>query len=361
MFNLQKISTDTTVFPWEKRTPFAGLRAILAIAIALIVGHISGHPSAGAIAAGAAYTIGFAVFHEALSSTLLSMALVTLGIASATLAGSLGAEWTPLVLLLVLIAAFNYGLLSGVSPTGAWIGQQCATFVIVASYFPMGVHYAIGRMAMVLTGGALQMVIFTLFHLTRRPAAESALSPLTTRLTFRTRELWCKLRSENHLRGDTGSYTARLAITLLLCTALYRHFHVRNGYWSPMTALLVLKPQWTGTLSRSIARLAGTLVGAGIALLLAFYMPIHLAIVFTLVIVCAWASYAFQDVNYALFSLFVTLYIVFLFRFGGFSQASAAHIRLFNTALGGAVALTVDSLWKLLAPKARRLRTIERL
>jgi hypothetical protein len=340
------ISADTITFLWAKRAPAAGLRASVAIAIALLAGHLSGHASAGAIAAGAAYTVGFAVFHEALSSALLSMMLVTLGIASGTLAGSLGAEWTPVVLLLVLIAAINYGLLSGISATAGWVGQQSAVFVIVASYFPMGPHYALGRTAMVLAGGALQMLVFTLFQLARHPVVESIAPPIAIRLQSRVVELWRKLRDETHLRSDTGSYIARLAITLLLCTALYRYFHVRNGYWSPMTALLVLKPQWTGTVSRSIARLAGTLVGVGIALLLALYMPMDTWLIFALVALCAWASYTTQAVNYAVFSLFVTLYIVFLFRFGGFSQTSAAHLRLFNTAIGGGVALAVDALWQ---------------
>jgi uncharacterized membrane protein YccC len=67
-----------------------------------------------------------------------------------------------------------------------------------------------------------------------------------------------------------------------------------------------------------------------------------------------------------MFSLFITLNIVFLFRSGGFSQTSAAHIRLFNTALGGSIALAVDALWKLIsssrmARDALKLRTIERL
>ncbi|AXC13555.1 hypothetical protein ACPOL_4280 [Acidisarcina polymorpha] len=56
-----------------------------------------------------------------------------------------------------------------------------------------------------------------------------------------------------------------------------------------------------------------------------------------------------QAVNYAAFSLCVTIYIVCLFRFGGFSQTDAAHIRLFNTALGGSVALLVDGTGKLIA------------
>ena len=91
MRNLLHISLDTTAFPWAKRTPVLGLQSVPAVAIALIVGHMTGHSSAGAIAAGAAFTIGFALFHEALASTLLSMAMVTLGLASGTLAGSLGA------------------------------------------------------------------------------------------------------------------------------------------------------------------------------------------------------------------------------------------------------------------------------
>ena len=55
--------------------------AVIAMGIALLVGWLTGHPSAGAIAAGSAFTVGFAVFHVALASTLLSMTVTTLGIA----------------------------------------------------------------------------------------------------------------------------------------------------------------------------------------------------------------------------------------------------------------------------------------
>jgi hypothetical protein len=364
MLDLHEISTDTTAFPWTKRTTGAGLQLIIAIAIALLVGHACGHPSAGAIAAGAAYTVGFAIFHETLASALLSMALLTLGIASATLVGSFGAEWTPIVLLLTLIAAINYGLLAGISATAGWMGQQCAIYVIVSSYFPMGPKFALGRTGMVLAGGALQMLIFTLFHRARHPAVESIAPPLHHRLKSRILALWQQLRTETHLHSDTAAYTVRVAITLLLCTELYRHFHVRNGYWSPMTAIVVLKPKWTNTFNRSTARLAGTMVGVAIAFLLAQVLPNPdpMLLLFALVLLCAWGCYAFQAVNYAVFSLFVTLYIIFLFHFGGFSQRSAAHIRLFNTALGGAVALSIDIIWKLLTPKAHaEVRTIETL
>lgn len=355
MPNLLQISTDTTVFPWAQRTPASGLRASIAVALALLAGMAAGHPGAGAIAAGAAFTIGFAIFHEALASALLSMGLVTLGIASATLAASLGAQHTSLVLVLVVVAAINYGLLSGLSPTAAWMGQQCAVFAIVASFFPHGLRDAAGRTAMVLAGGALQMLVFTcMFFIRHRKKPASA--PLSTRLRQRSRDLFARLRAELRFTGETTSYSIRLAIALLLCTEIYRRFHIRNGYWSPMTALLVLKPQWQGTLSRGIARLLGTLAGAGVAILAGMFVPLHTAVVVALILLSAWACFALQAVNYAAFSLFVTLYIVYLFRFGGFSQNAAAHIRLYNTALGGIIAIAIDLGWAIVSSLLRSHR-----
>jgi hypothetical protein len=364
MPRLLDISQDTTAFPWAKRTPGQGLRSILAVGVALVAGRLSGHPSAGAIAAGSAFTVGFAVFHKALASTLLSMALLTLGIASGTLAGSLGASATPLVLALVLIASINYGLLAELGPTSSWIGQQCAVFVIVASYFPRGLQYAVGRTGMILAGGALQMIFYAAFHrMDHAPAAPEATSAsFIPRLRSRLGQLATRLRHEVDWGSCTWWYIVRLMLAVGISTAIYRRYQLRNGYWAPMTAVLVLKPQWSNTLSRGIARLSGTLLGAGVALMLALWLPLPAWAALALTVAAAWGCYATQAVNYALFSVFVTLYIVFLFRFGGFSDRSAAHLRLMNTAIGGLIALTVDALWKLLAPKASaELRTIERL
>lgn len=346
------ISEDTTLFPWSKRTPWPGVVAVLAVWIALLAGWLTDHKSAGAIAAGSAFTVGFAVFHEALESVLLTMMVSTLGIASATLAGSLAAPWTTLVLAVVFVAAVNYGLLAGLGPTEGWIGQQSGVFVIVASYFAQGPHYAVGRTLMVLAGGGLQIAVFSLFYLLKPKRREPGTPRTHEQIPQRLWELWRDLRNELTLRGDTAEYVARLSLVLLTSTAIYRYFHVRNGYWIPMTALLVLRPQWAHTLSRGIARMLGTIGGAVIALILAKLLPFPVWVLPTLVIVSAWGCYALQAVNYAMFSVFITLYIVFLFRFGGFSDTAAAHIRLMNTIVGGSLALAIDALWKV--AKARR-------
>ena len=353
MVHLHDISEDTTLFPWNKATPYPAAEASVAVCVALVLGAVTGHTSAGSIAAGSAFTVGFAVFHEALASTLLSMGLLTFGIASATLAGSLGAQWTPIVLLLCLLAALNYGLLAGLGTTSGWLGQQCGVFVIVSSYFSNGLHYAVGRSSMVLAGGALQMAVFTVANLTRRrtgnPAAPKL--PLIRQLNTRAGQLWVSLRDELRWQASTTSYVLRLLVTLGLSTALYRALHWRNGYWAPMTALLVLKPSWANTLSRGIARLTGTLVGASLCALLALRPPFSHEIYFLLTLCFAWLCFALQGVNYALFSMVLTMYTVFLFAMGGFSERSAADLRLVNTAVGGLLALLVDFTAKYVGPR----------
>ena len=356
MHPLFTISEDTTLFPWSKRTPWPGVVAVIAVGIALLVGWLTDHKSAGAIAAGAAFTVGFAVFHEALASVLLSMTVTTLGLASATLAGSLAAPWTAVVLMVIFVAAVNYGLLAGLGPTEGWIGQQSAVFVIVASYFAHGPRYAAGRAEMVLAGGGLQILVFSLFYLLKREPREPGTLRTHERIAPRMRELAQGLPEQLEPHGETAPFVARLVLVLLASTAIYRFFDVRNGYWIPMTALLVMKPQWGHTLSRGIARMLGTVAGAGIALVVAKLLPFPAWVLPTLVVVSAWGCYALQAVNYAVFSVFITLYIVFLFRFGGFSETAAAHIRLVNTVVGGSLALAIDAVWKTATEGHRALR-----
>ena len=358
MVHLRDLSEDTALFPWKKSTPYPALESTIAVGIALLLGQLTGHQSAGSIAAGSAFTVGFAVFHEALASTLLSMGLLTVGIASATLAGSLGAHWTPMVLLLCVLAAMNYGFLAGLGNTTGWIGQQCGVFVVISSYFANGVHYALGRTSMVLAGGVLQMVVYSVSRgLHRRIGNHAPEPPLVPQMRRRAEQLWEALRGELHWRSEIAGYVLRLSLTLGVSTVVYRVLHWQNGYWAPMTALLVLKPKWANTLSRGIARLSGTLVGAGLCALLALHPVFDHRVYFLLIVVCAWGCFALQAVNYAAFSTFITLYTVFLFAFGGFSERSAADLRLINTAVGGGLALLMDYIAQRLGPRLRKLNS----
>ncbi|MDE1155755.1 MAG: FUSC family protein [Acidobacteriaceae bacterium] len=343
MAYLNEISADTLVTPWAQRTTHEGLVAMLAIGLCLLLGVLTGHNAAGAIAAGGAFTAGFAVFHPALGSRILSMMVATLTICSAAFLGSLSAEWTPAVLVVVALAGLNYGLLSAFGASAGWIGQQAAVYLVVATYFPNGPRLAAGRATMVLTGGILQIGIHLLFRL--RDTTQYS-TPLWKATLARTQAYVRSLPEHMAWGSSTLSYSSRQLVTIVVATALYRELHLRNGYWIPMTALLCLKQQWTGTISRSLARVVGTISGVTISFVLAHtwhHWPLPLLGV--MVMLAAMTSYSLQAVNYAIFSMAITLYIVFLFRFGGFSEYTAAHLRLMNTVIGGALALTIDGLW----------------
>lgn len=346
MLRFRDISTDTLATPWHLRTPDQGLIAILAIGTLLLAGYLSGHQAAGAIAAGGAFTIGFAVFNPVLRSQIISMALTTVAMATATFAGSLSAEWTSAVLVTVALAGLNYGLLSGLGASAGWIAQQSAVYLVIATYFPNGPKLAAGRAAMIVLGGSLQILVHILFRvrISRSHGRRLCLIALA-----RGRNYLRRLPEHIELGSETLSFATRLLITMVVATAIYRGMGLRNGYWVPMTALLCLKPQWTGTVSRSLARVLGTLTGASIAYGLAQWHHWNILLIAALVLLAALGCYALQGVNYALFSLCMTLYIVFVFRFGGFSETQAAHLRLLNTAIGGVLALLIDSLWQALA------------
>ena len=69
-----------------------------------------------------------------------------------------------------------------------------------------------------------------------------------------------------------------------------------------MTALLVLKPQLTDTVSRVIARMLGTMCGAVAASILLSHVHASSVVLAIGTMVFAWLAYAFLNVNYALFT-----------------------------------------------------------
>jgi uncharacterized membrane protein YccC len=133
----------------------------------------------------------------------------------------------------------------------------------------------------------------------------------------------------------------RLAIVLALSSEIYRATAMPSGYWIPMTALLVLKPAFNETVKRALARIGGTLAGA----MLTSYMVAHVRPTPTtlaiLVLVFAFLAYSTVNVNYALFTLFLTAYIVFLLSLAHLPELVVAHRRAVATIIGGMVALVV--------------------
>ena len=166
--------------------------------------------------------------------------------------------------------------------------------------------------------------------LLRLPPARDALNTLGANLSF---------------ESAAFRHGVRLAVTLVATTVLSDAFSLPRGYWISLTALIVLKPEFQDTFARGVGRVAGTVLGATLATLVeAALHPGH-AMLVPLVLACIWSGYAVFRINYVVFSICITGYVVFLLGLAGVSQSVVVTYRILDTALGGAAALIAYALW----------------
>jgi hypothetical protein len=338
--------TDTYIFNWQNQTFAADVIFVLPVALCLAIGLIVGHPAAGMIAAGGAMTVGYGSKQRIAESRLLPMILASIGIAFSTFIGMIAGHTNLILVPLAALWGFGYGMLTDREAGYGWVGQQCVVTLLVGSAFPFSPQAAAVRASLLLAGGAIQVlnstVALRLWYQLRADlrdfggyvyAEQDALREAVHDVAHRVKE--------RQISGSMLPYSLRLMITLGISTEIYRQMHFASGYWIPMTALLVLKPGIADTASRAIARTLGTIAGAWVVSILVAHTspsPLWLA-VFT--VIFAWLSYATLNVNYALFAVCITGYIVFLLSLAAIPESTIAHRRALCTAIGGGLALTV--------------------
>ena len=147
------------------------------------------------------------------------------------------------------------------------------------------------------------------------------------------------------LRSSAFRHALRVAIVVALTTALYQAMAQPNGYWLPVAALLVLQPGFGETLTRGLGMMSGTVVGAVVATLIAAVLRPEHWVLAALIAVIAWSCFTTFRANYALFAACITAYIVFLVSLFGLPQPIAALNRVFDTVIGGSLALLAYALW----------------
>ena len=137
----------------------------------------------------------------------------------------------------------------------------------------------------------------------------------------------------------------RLSGALIAAGLVYRGLSMGSGYWIPVTVLFVLKPDYGTTMTRGIARAAGTMAGVIIAwAIVTLFSPADGTIVILLGLL-AFAAYALFPANYALFSVILTVLVALLAEFSGGSPVGALADRIVDTAIGTAIALAAITLW----------------
>lgn len=140
-------------------------------------------------------------------------------------------------------------------------------------------------------------------------------------------------------RSDAFRHAARLAVVVTIATAIAHSVTLGRGYWLAMTAVIVLRPEFSITFTRGVARAVGTVVGVGLATLVAVIAHPHGWALVPFVLVFVWLSGMLFSANYAVYSVAITGVVVFLLAGLDPNPVADGEDRLVATVLGAALAL----------------------
>jgi uncharacterized membrane protein YccC len=146
-------------------------------------------------------------------------------------------------------------------------------------------------------------------------------------------------------RSDGFQHAVRLALVVSAAAVVAHAVGIGRGYWLALTAVLVLRPEFSVTFTRGVGRALGTLIGVGIATTIALTTHPHGWVLVALVGIFVWLTGALFNASYAVFSVFVTGAVVFLLAGLDTDPVTTARDRLVATVLGSALALGAYALW----------------
>ncbi|MEU0403608.1 FUSC family protein [Streptomyces sp. NPDC006197] len=112
-----------------------------------------------------------------------------------------------------------------------------------------------------------------------------------------------------------------------------------HGYWAPMASAMVMRPDFSQTYARSVARFGGTLVGVVLATAVVRSAHPGTYLSAALAVVCAFGMYLLMRTGYAAAQTFVSAYVVFLLGMDGAGLTQTVRERVLLTLLGGVLAM----------------------
>ncbi|GAB2700041.1 FUSC family protein [Kitasatospora kifunensis] len=140
-------------------------------------------------------------------------------------------------------------------------------------------------------------------------------------------------------------HAVRLATVVTIAHLIADLAGLHRGYWAPLTAAMVIRPDFGQTFSRGVARLAGTTLG--VALTTVVVELLHPGPWWSagLAVLCIGGAYLTNRTGYAVMTACVSSYVVLLLGLQGGHPLTTAVDRVGLTLLGGAVALLTFALF----------------
>ncbi len=174
----------------------------------------------------------------------------------------------------------------------------------------------------------------------RASAAETLLPQ-----SLRSSSAIATLRANLTPRSVAFRHAVRTAACLSATLWISRLLHLPHGYWLPMTAAIVLRPDFAATFNFGLLRVLGTVLGLVLTTVLLHVTPnepwAHLALMALLCLAFRYLATA----HYGIAVAALTGTVVVLLSFEGVNPGAAVADRVINTALGCGMALLAYVAW----------------
>lgn len=140
-------------------------------------------------------------------------------------------------------------------------------------------------------------------------------------------------------------HAVRSALCLTVALWVSRQWQLPHGYWLPMTAAIVLRPDFAATFNFGLLRVVGTILGLVLTTAVLHFTPhdawAHLLVMGLLCMMFRYLATAHYGVAVAA----LTGTVVILLSFEGVNSSDAVLDRVLNTVLGSGMALLAYVLW----------------
>jgi hypothetical protein len=145
--------------------------------------------------------------------------------------------------------------------------------------------------------------------------------------------------------SEAGRHALRLAAVSAAAEVIAQGSGLSHGYWIVLTIFIVLRPDYSSTLYRGLQRAAGTVVGAGLGVATVQLAKVSMTALLVGIGISLLAAYAVFTVNYLLYAVFLTDFVVVLLTLLGLPPEPTALARLIGTAIGTGLAILAYLIW----------------
>lgn len=151
------------------------------------------------------------------------------------------------------------------------------------------------------------------------------------------------LLSNFSFRSAIFKHSLRLSVTVMIGYALGNFFDFQNPYWILLTIIVIMRPSYGLTKSRTIDRIIGTLIGGAIAT--GFVFLIQNPYMFgALGVVSLVIAFSMVQKNYRAGATFITLTVVFVYAIIRPDVITVIQYRVLDTLIGAGLSF-VAMLW----------------